>query len=78
MRKKKIKEPDTIIDPAYWHLLPEKQRLKAQKELEDTLEAALDEGEPVVADDKFWNEVRARFLEKVKELEAEKKKNAEG
>jgi hypothetical protein len=38
--------------------MPEKERLKEQKELEDRLEAALDEGEPVVADDALWNRVR--------------------
>jgi hypothetical protein len=39
--------------------MPEKERLKEQKELEDTLEAALDEGEPVVvADDALWNRAR--------------------
>jgi hypothetical protein len=38
--------------------MPQKERLKEQKELEDTLEAALDEGEPVVADDPLRNRVR--------------------
>jgi hypothetical protein len=78
MRKKQTEEPDTILDPTYWHLLPEKQRCEAQKELEDTLEAALDEGEPVEADDQFWNSVHARLLANVEGLEAAKKKNAKG
>lgn len=63
MRKKHTDEPDTILDPAYWHLLPEERRQELQTELEDTLEAALDEGEPVVADDKFWDRVWDRAIE---------------
>jgi hypothetical protein len=74
MRKKQTEEPETILDPAYWHLLPEERRKQLQTELEDTLEAALDEGEPVVADDKFWADLRAEFVEKVTALEAAKKK----
>lgn len=38
MRKKQADKPDTIVDAAYWHLMPEEERRKAQKELEDTLE----------------------------------------
>jgi hypothetical protein len=75
---KKADDLETIIDPVYWHLLPEEQRRKLQTELEDTLEAALDECEPVVADEKFWNGVRERFLKNVEALEAAKKKNAKG
>jgi hypothetical protein len=79
MRKKQTEEPETILDPAYWHLLPEERRKQLQTELEDTLEAALDEGEPVVADDKFWADLRAEFVEKVTALEAaKKKKNGRG
>jgi hypothetical protein len=76
--KKKQGEQDSMLDPAYWHLLPEERRKQLQTELEDTLEAALDEGEPVVADDKFWADLRAEFVEKVKTIEAAKKKNARG
>src|SRR5437899_713293 len=72
MRKKQAHEQETIVDPAYWHLLPEKKMARAQKELEDTLEAALDEGF-VDADKKFWADLRARFIAKVTALETAKK-----
>jgi predicted kinase len=71
---KKADALETIIDPFYWRLLPEGQRRKMQAELEDRLEAALDEGEPVVADEKFWNGVRERFLKNIEALEVAKKK----
>ena len=61
--RKKTDTQATIVDPAYWHLMPEKERLKAQKELEDELEAALDEGS-VDADDKYWEEFRIRALKR--------------
>jgi hypothetical protein len=76
--RKKPMEQDAMLDPAYWHLLPDERRNELQTDLEDTLEAALDEGAPAVADEKFWRDLRAEFVEKVKELEAAKKKNARG
>lgn len=70
MRKKQTDEPDTILDPAYWRLLPEERRKELQTELEDTLEAALDEGEPVVFDDQFrervWNHAMEIAAKKAK------------
>jgi hypothetical protein len=33
--KKDSDDQETILDPAYWHLLPEEQRRKLQTELED-------------------------------------------
>lgn len=74
MRKKQTDEPDTIIDPAYWHLLPEERRKALQTELEDTLEAALDEGEPIEADDKFWANLRAEVTKKIAALETAKER----
>ena len=75
MRKKQADEQDTILDPDYWHILPEERRKVLQTELEDTLEAALDEGGSTVADEQFWNGMWTRFLKKVEELEADKKKD---
>jgi antitoxin ParD1/3/4 len=47
-------------------LIREDQKRRAQQRLEDLLFEGLGSGEPVVADEKFWADLKAEALERMK------------